>query len=329
MEQEKRSLRVGGYLVVFALLLRLFGGSAWDTAVRFFSRADVASAILFLETGRLHRPSQDLQSTLPEPTPTESSQSTSPLLFSPEDEDLVKVSNDSGYDADVEAFLCSPLKWNLTQDAPTVLILHTHGSESYENTENYSESSPYRTQDVNYNVVSIGARVAQLLQEQGIGVVHDTTLHDIPSYSGAYYSARDAVQAYLAEYPSICLILDIHRDSATDSSGNQVVPTISLGQEESAKLMFVVGSDAAGYTHPDWEDNMGLAVKLQAQLEKQYPGICRPISFRSQRFNQDLCPGSLLIEVGSAGNTRQQALVAAEKLANTIVAMAQGAEHSA
>lgn len=329
MEQEKRSLRIGGYLIAFALLLRLFGGSAWDSAVQFFSRSDVTSAILLLETGRFHRPAQELQSTIPASSPTEVSQTQTPLLFSPEDEALVKVSNDSGYEADVETFLCTPLQWDLTQDAPTVLILHTHGSESYENTENYTESASYRTQDTNYNVVSIGARIAEILQKEGIGVIHDTRLHDIPSYSGAYYSAREAVQTYLAEYPSICMILDIHRDSATDSSGKQVVPTISLGQEESAKLMFVVGSDAAGYTHPDWENNMGLAVKLQAQLEKQHPGICRPINFRSQRFNQDLCPGSLLIEVGSAGNTRTQALVAAEKLANTVVAMAQGAENSA
>ncbi len=323
MDHEKRSLQAGGYLIVFALLLRLFGGGVWDSAIRLFTRTDVTSAILFLETGRFSsRPLTQPQVT--QPAPTEAAQAAEALLFSADDEAFVKVSNESGYSADVQAFLASPLAWDLKQDAPTVLIVHSHGSESYENTENYTQSSSYRTQDIGYNVVSIGARIAELLQESGIQVIHDTRMHDVPSYSGAYYSSREAVQAYLSQHPTISLVLDIHRDSATDSSGNQIVPTVSLGTQESAKLMLVVGSDAAGYTHPDWESNMSLAVKLQAQLEKQYPGICRPISFRSQRFNQDLCPGSLLIEVGSAGNTRQQALVAAEKLASTIILMAQG-----
>ena len=88
--------------------------------------------------------------------------------------------------------------------------------------------------------------------------------------------------------------------------------------------MLVVGSDAGGLSHPHWQENMALAVKLHAQLEKNCPGICRPISFRSQCFNQDLSPGALLVEVGAAGNTRAEALLATEQLAQGILALAHG-----
>ena len=76
--------------------------------------------------------------------------------------------------------------------------------------------------------------------------------------------------------------------------------------------------------HPKWQENMSLAVKLHAQLEKTCPGICRPISLRSQRFNQDLSTGALSIEVGAAGNTRQEALGGAEILAQAIIALSRG-----
>ena len=119
-------------------------------------------------------------------------------------------------------------------------------------------------------------------------------------------------------------MLDIHRDSVTDKNGKQVRLTADINGKKSAQLMLVVGTDANGLKHPDWPDNMALAVKLHAQLEKSVPGICRPISFRKQRFNQDLSPGALIVEVGAAGNSRQEALLAAEQLARAILALAKG-----
>jgi len=120
------------------------------------------------------------------------------------------------------------------------------------------------------------------------------------------------------------MVLDIHRDAAEDGSGEQINYTVQTDKGESAKLMLVVGTDAGGLEHPLWQENMALAVKLHAQLQKANPDICRPISFRASRFNQDLSPGALLVEVGAAGNTRQQALVAAEILAEEILGLAKG-----
>ena len=173
-------------------------------------------------------------------------------------------------------------------------------------------------------MLSIGDRVAQILEAAGISVIHDRTLHDYPSYNGSYLDAREAMESYLAQYPSIRLVLDLHRDAAEDGDG-QMDTSAQVNGAESAQVMLVVGTDEGGLEHPQWQDNLSLALKLGVQLERLYPGICRPISLRTERFNQDLSAGALLIEVGAAGNTHAEALTAAEALAQAIAALAQGA----
>ena len=138
-----------------------------------------------------------------------------------------------------------------------------------------------------------------------------------PSYNGSYAHARKAILSYLKEYPSVQLILDLHRDAADGASG-QLRTRATVDGKESAQLMLVVGTDSGGLAHAGWEENLSLALKLQARLEALAPGITRPLSLRAQRFNQDLSPGALLVEVGAAGNTRQEALSAAEMLAEAV-----------
>lgn len=329
MDLERKSLRIGAAVIGCAVLLRLLSGSLIGNTVQFLGQSDLASWILFFETGRFVRPVPDPEETLPPETQPETVVPTDPELpetvlpvFSPADAELVALHNYSGYSVDIAAMLQQPLQWELTGDEPTVLILHTHGTESYK--DQYSQTGSYRTQDIDYNVVSVGTYLAQLLEQAGISVIHDQRLHDDPSYNGAYTQSRESVQAYLEQYPSIRLVLDLHRDSIEDSSGQQVAYTLSTGQGTAAKLMLVMGTDAGGLSYPNWEENLSLAVKLQAQLEKNTPGLCRPISFRSSRFNQDLSPGAVLVEMGSAGNTRQEALLSAELLCKAIVDLAHG-----
>lgn len=331
MDIEHKSLRIGAAVIGCALLLRLLSGSFLGSAAQALGQQELASLLLFLETGRVVRSPQLPDSSLPpETTPEETVPLTLPeeapdqAVFSLSDAELIELHNYCGYDVDVSAMLQEPLSWDLTGDGPTVLILHTHATESYTNTENYTESSSYRTLDENYNLVSIGDRVAELLEAGGIQVVHDRTLHDEPSYNGAYTQSRESVQQYLDQYPTIQLVLDLHRDAIEDSSGSQVGYTLRTDTGTAAKLMLVVGTDAGGLSHPNWQENLSLAVKLQAQLEKTHAGICRPISFRSSRFNQDLSAGAMLVEVGAAGNTRQEALLAAEILAEAILDLAYG-----
>lgn len=337
MDLEQKTLRIGAVAVLCAILLRLISNGVPEAIVAALSKPQVASAILYLETGRVLRaPEPQLPADPPETAPPETapppSAATEPTeleavqaVFSVEDAQLVEVNSLCSYGPDMAQLMAQPLDWDLTKEAPSVLILHSHASESYTNTENYTESSDYRTLDEAYNMVSIGDRLAAWLEAGGIGVLHDRVIHDYPSYNDAYTHARQTAEAYLAEYPSIQLILDIHRDAAQTASGGQIAYTVNYGGQDTAQLMLVIGTDAGGLTHPDWLSNMALAGKLHAQLEKLCPGICRPISLRSQRFNQDLSPGALLVEVGAAGNTRQEALQAAELLAQGILALAHGA----
>lgn len=333
MELEQRTLRVGTAVIVLAIVLRLISGSILDPVTRMLSSSEVSSFLLFLGTGRvIHLTQPELPTQAPtDPTqPADTEPVTEPSVtlpvFAPEDAALVEVNNYCGYQADISALLQQPLSWDLTGEEPTVLIVHTHGSESYTKTESYTETSGYRTLDTRYNVVSIGDRIAEILEAGGVRVIHDRTLHDYPSYSGSYDNSRSAIAEYLQQYPSIRMVLDIHRDAMTDSTGNQIGTTVSANGQSAAQLMMVVGTDAGGLKHPQWQTNLALALKLHAQLEKQTPGICRPVSFRSQRFNQDLSAGGMLIEVGAAGNTRQEALNAAELLAQSILSLARGTE---
>ena len=167
-------------------------------------------------------------------------------------------------------------------------------------------------------MLSIGRRVGRLLEEAGIGVLRDTQLHDYPSYNGSYVHARKSIQAILKENPSIRLVLDLHRDASAGEAG-QLRTLAQVDGEASAQLMLVLGTN-----HKKYEENMSFALKIQGYLENIYPGIMRPLQLRAQRFNQDLSSGAILVEVGAAGNSHGEAMIAAEKLAEAIIALSAG-----
>ena len=219
------------------------------------------------------------------------------------------------------------LRWDLDSGAPTVLILHTHGSESYTKTagQNYAECGSFRTREADYNMVAVGEALAQKLEEAGIHVIHDRTLHDDPSYNAAYSSARASVKKYLDQYPSIQLVLDLHRDAATYADGSQFATSVTVDGEKIAQLMLVMGTDTSGLHYPNWQENLSVALKVLAQLETEAPGITRTTTLRTSRYNQDLHSAMLLVEVGSAGNTLSQAKAAVEILAEAIIALKDGA----
>lgn len=324
---EQKVLRAGALALVFAFLLRLFSIN-WDSASL---SPKIASIIMLLQTGRLVRPSQITFSPAPtEPTSSNDTMPTNPAdeifipTFSVQDAEGLKINCSFSHTADVSGLLTRPLQWDLTGSEPTVLILHTHGTESFTPTGEYAETTPYHTTDTSHNMISVGAYVAALLQQNGISVLQDTTLHDSLSYNAAYSNSRRSIQDYLEKYPSIRLVLDLHRDSIEDEKGNQVVQSVFAQDTTYAPLMFVVGTDSSGLTHPNWQTNLALALKLQSLLEGICPGICRDISLRSQRFNQDLSDGALLVEVGASGNSRQEALRSAQVLAEGILALAYG-----
>ena len=331
MELERQSIRIGLAAIACAVIFRLVSTGVLAPVMELLNREEVASFLIYMETGRVVR-TASAQELLPPPETTTAA-TVEPTVaqtecpsFSDQDAQLVDISSLANYSVDIPTLLQTPLTWDLTQDEPTVLILHTHATESYTATdaEPYTESSSYRTLDEQHNMVRVGQQLAQILEAGGIGVIHDTTFHDHPSYNDSYSNARAAIQTYLEQFPSIRMVLDIHRDAADLSSAVQLSTDATVNGQPCAQLMMVVGTNAAGLNHPNWQENMALAVKLHAHLEKNYPGICRPISFRAQRFNQDLSTGAMLIEVGAAGDTLEKALLSAQVLGESLLALAQG-----
>lgn len=323
-----RVLRTGAAAIALAVVLKIFTSVPLPT--KLFNAQSVSRWVIYLETGRiLAETVPATQATEPTPTVIEKEPPEEPrrLSFSPSDGDLVNIRSSWDCTLTPRELVMEPLDWDLTGDEPTVLIYHTHAMESYtpQTGEDYTEEVPFRTADLDYNMVSIGTRLAELLENAGISVLHDTTLHDAASYNGSYASSRETVEKYLAQYPSIRLVLDIHRDAAEDGSGHQVAATAETAQGDTARLMLVLGSEAGGLYNPNWQENYALAVKLQAVLEQESPGLCRELHLTDQRYNQDLSPGALLIEVGAAGNSHDEALRAMTPLAEAIAALAKGA----
>ena len=201
-----------------------------------------------------------------------------------------------------------------------ILIANT-SSEAYTPVDNSEViwSGEHRTTDSRYNVVGIGDEMARELAKAGISVIHDRNMYDYPQYSGAYDRSLESIQQYLKEYPSIRFVLDVHRDAIEDSSGNEykVVSAIE-GQGTAAQLSLVMGSDAGGLAHPRWMENLKLAVALQEHLLTQHPTLMRPMLLRGSRYNQHTTTGSLLVEVGAAGNSPDEAILAARLFARSM-----------
>ena len=235
------------------------------------------------------------------------------------------ISNATDYSLTIQD-LQTEFSAELTAEEPQILILHTHGSEAYTpgGGEEPVWSGDYRTTDSRYNVVKVGDEMAEVFGEAGISVLHDRTLYDYPSYSGAYDRSLAAIQSYLVQYPSIRFILDLHRDAVADAQGTQykVVSEIE-GEGVAAQLTLVVGSDGSGLTHPAWMENLRLATALQNEVLAEYPTLMRPILLRNSRYNQHATTGSLLVEVGAAGNSPEEAALAGRLLAQQMVDLLQ------
>lgn len=214
----------------------------------------------------------------------------------------------------------------LTGEGPQILIVHTHGSESYTPAGDTDVvwSGDHRTTDSRYNVVAVGDAMAEVFSAAGISVLHDRTLYDYPAYSGAYDRSLAAIESYLAQYPTIRFILDVHRDAIEDGQGKQykVVSAVE-GEGTAAQLTLVVGSDGNGLTHPHWKENLRLAVAIQQDALACYPTLMRPILLRNSRYNQHATTGSLLVEAGAAGNSPEEAALAGRLFAQRMAEVLQ------
>ncbi len=210
-----------------------------------------------------------------------------------------------------------------SNSGPMVLIIHTHGTEAYSENNSYyfPEDELARSENIEENVVAVGKVIAQALEENSVPTLHIEKMHDRQSYLTSYNESAKTILECLDKYPSIEMVIDVHRDAIIYEDGTMVR---TLCADGSAQLMLLVGSDENGANYPHWQDNLEMAIELQVALEAASPGITRPIDLRASSFNQQFSEKALLLEVGSCGNTLDEAKQAALTFANTLAAYIQG-----
>lgn len=222
--------------------------------------------------------------------------------------------------------LSEPFDARLADGEPQILILHTHGSEAYTQSDGqvYQESDPYRTTDCQHNVVRVGEEMAAVFRQAGFEVIHDTNLYDYPAYNGAYDRSKAAVKEWLEKYPTIQIILDVHRDALVGNDGSIYKLVSQEDGGKVAQVMLVVGTDDGGANHPNWRDNLALAAAFQREMAADYVSLARPVVLRSSSYNQQLSPGYLLVEVGGHGNTLTEAVAGARLFAQSVAQVLGG-----
>ncbi|MCQ2455444.1 MAG: stage II sporulation protein P [Clostridia bacterium] len=204
---------------------------------------------------------------------------------------------------------------------PQVLILHTHATETYlkKDKKFYTNADKERTTDNNYNMVAIGEIVAKSLNRNGIKTVHSKVQHDYPSYNESYGNAANTICSYLKKYPSIKVVIDLHRDSVSGEDGERVKLTKEINGKKAAQVMLVMGSQSGDTKNfPKYKENLKLATKIQATLESMYKGLARSILLMPRNYNESLSTGSVLIEVGTDANTFEEASYSAELLGKAL-----------
>ncbi len=225
------------------------------------------------------------------------------------------------YEPDIEALLQAKADLKIRDySQPTVLIYHSHSTESYTLLDAgfYTESADLKTKDVSRNVVRVGDEICRILEQQGIGVVHDREIHD-SSYNAAYDSSRKSVEEYLEQYPSIEITIDVHRDSITYKDGTKVKPTAVVSGKKAARMMIISGCEYGRVKNfESWQKNLRFSVAVTDKINSRYEGLMRPILFSERKYNMDLTPNSFLLEVGTDANTLDEACYSGRLFASAL-----------
>lgn len=236
-----------------------------------------------------------------------------PIVVNPTDTyGKVQIRNQTSYVLSEDV-----LKPDIEVSNSNIIIFHTHTCESYTPTaqNQYEASGTYRTTDLNYSVARVGDELTDYLTNYGYNVVHDKTYHDYPAYTGSYARSLKTVEA-LKQNTEADVIIDLHRDAI--GSNSDYAPTVRIGEDYAAQLMFVIGTDGGGLWHPNWRQNLKFAVKVQEKAEELYPGLFKPIIVRNSRYNQHVSKAATIIEVGATGNTLEQCLTSMKYLSKVL-----------
>ena len=229
-------------------------------------------------------------------------------------------------DEEAQTYLQQENPVQIDSEGPQVLIMHTHATEDYRLSAGlwFAPGDGARSTDRSINMCAVGRVMADTLNAAGICTLHDETLNDYPSYTGSYANSRAVVQQYLAQYPSIKVVLDVHRDAIERENGTRCAPVCSIDGRQAAQVMIICGCDnGTSVQLPAWRQNLRFAAAWERSMEEKYPGFTRPVLFSYRFYNQDLTTGSLLIEIGGHGNNLNEALyagyLAAQGLADALL----------
>ena len=232
----------------------------------------------------------------------------------------LKINNQTSYtDLDMPYLLARPLSFSYAKKKQKILIVHTHGSEAYSppGATSYNPANNTRSQDPAQNVVAVGDTIATVLRAYGYEVIHDKTMQDVAGFNDAYPRTLESIKAHLKKNPEIQIVLDIHRDSMIAKDGTKYKPVADIKDRQAAQIMLVMGSDV-NLQHEYFRENLKFALKIQDRLNSDYPTLARPMILSKQRYNQHMTRGSMIVEVGSCGNTLQEAKYGAELFANAL-----------
>ena len=225
----------------------------------------------------------------------------------------VKIKNETNYQLTEDLVNAN----DLVIENKNIVLFHTHSCESYTSSEKYpyTPTGNYRTTDLNYTVTRVGTELETYLKRYNYNVIHNMDYHDYPAYNGSYTRSLKTVENILKTTPSD-IIIDVHRDAI--GSKSDYAPTVKIGNEEAAQLMFVIGTDAGGLWHPNWKENLKFAIKVQQKAEEMYPGLFKTMMVTTSRYNQHTGKYASIIEVGATGNTLDQCLVSMKYLAEVM-----------
>lgn len=225
----------------------------------------------------------------------------------------VKIKNETEYELTNEM-----LQPNITIENKNIVLFHTHSCESYTSSETYpyTPTGNFRTTDLNYTVTRVGTELENQLKQYNYPVIHDMSYHDYPAYNGSYTRSLATVEKILQTTPSD-IVIDVHRDAI--GSRSDYAPIVKIGENDvAAQIMFVVGTNNGGLWHPNWNQNLKFAIKIQEKAEEMYPGLFKPITLTKSRYNQHVGKYANIIEVGATGNTLEQCLTSMKYLAKVM-----------
>ena len=205
-------------------------------------------------------------------------------------------------------------------DQPAVLIYHTHSTETYELLDRgyYTKERSSLSEDTKENMIRVGEEICRVLEKNGYKTIHDKTVYD-EEYNGAYNRSFEGVKNILKNNPSIQIVLDVHRGTIYQKDGSRIKTVTEINGKKTAQIQIISGCEDGNVTDfPNWEKNFAFAVKLQKHLADSNSKLARPLLLCSRKYNMNLMPCALQIEIGTDANTLLEAVYSAELFAESL-----------